>query len=227
MGCTKLAGYKLISFDKIPSTQTYALDMVASGTARDHTIVMAEAQSAGRGRYRRTWVSHHGNFYASFIFSASERDSRLSYMVAVAIAETIMSFGVIPTIKWPNDILIDGKKVCGVLIEYAGAFVIVGIGINIKSNPTVAENITTKLENYADVPKAELLNRLMRNLDKWMKTDFAIVRARWMEVAIALRKIVKYRGQDVELIEINENGALVLRRGSEYMLAYGDEISMK
>ena len=152
MGCTKLAGYKLISFDKIPSTQTYALDMVASGTARDHTIVMAEAQSAGRGRYRRTWVSHHGNFYASFIFSAPERDSRLSYMVAVAIAETIMSFGIIPTIKWPNDILIDGKKVCGVLIEYAGAFVIVGIGINIKSNPTVAENITTKLENYADVP---------------------------------------------------------------------------
>lgn len=227
MGCTKLAGYKLISFDKIPSTQTYALDMVASGTARDHTIVMAEAQSAGRGRYRRTWVSHHGNFYASFIFSAPERDSRLSYMVAVAIAETIMSFGVIPTIKWPNDILIDGKKVCGVLIEYAGAFVIVGIGINIKSNPTVAENITTKLENYADVPKAELLNRLMQNLDKWMKTDFAIVRARWMELAIALRKIVKYRGQDVELIEINENGALVLRRGSEYMLAYGDEISMK
>lgn len=227
MGCIKLAGYKLISFDKIPSTQTYALDMVASGTARDHTIVMAEAQSAGRGRYRRTWVSHHGNFYASFIFSAPERDSRLSYMVAVAIAETIMSFGIIPTIKWPNDILIDGKKVCGVLIEYAGAFVIVGIGINIKSNPTVAENITTKLENYADVPKAELLNRLMRNLDKWMKTDFAIVRARWMELAIALRKIVKYRGQDVELIEINENGALVLRRGSEYMLAYGDEISMK
>lgn len=227
MGCTKLAGYKLISFDKIPSTQTYALDMVASGTARDHTIVMAEAQSAGRGRYRRTWVSHHGNFYASFIFSAPERDSRLSYMVAVVIAETIMSFGIIPTIKWPNDILIDGKKVCGVLIEYAGAFVIVGIGINIKSNPTVAENITTKLENYADVPKAELLNRLMRNLDKWMKTDFAIVRARWMELAIALRKIVKYRGQDVELIEINENGALVLRRGSEYMLAYGDEISMK
>ena len=227
MGCTKLAGYKLISFDKIPSTQTYAWDMVASGTARDHTIVMAEAQSAGRGRYRRTWVSHHGNFYASFIFSAPERDSRLSYMVAVAIAETIMSFGVIPTIKWPNDILIDGKKVCGVLIEYAGAFVIVGIGINIKSNPTVAENITTKLENYADVPKAELLNRLMRNLDKWLKTDFAIVRARWMELAIALRKIVKYRGQDVELIEINENGALVLRRGSEYMLAYGDEISMK
>ncbi len=227
MGCIKLAGYKLISFDKIPSTQTYAMDMVARGIARDHTVVMAEAQSAGRGRYRRTWVSHHGNLYASFIYHAEERNPKLSYMVAVAIAETILSFGITPSIKWPNDILIDGKKVCGVLIEYAGAFVIVGIGINIKSNPTVAENKTTKLENYADVQKSELLTRLMRNLDKWMRTDFVNVRARWMELAAGLHKIVKYRGEAVELIGINDNGALVLRRDTEYFLAYGDEISMK
>lgn len=227
MGCIKLAGYKLISFDKIPSTQTYAMDMVARGIARDHTVVMAEAQSAGRGRYRRTWVSHHGNLYASFIYHAEERNPKLSYMVAVAIAETILSFGITPSIKWPNDILIDGKKVCGVLIEYAGAFVIVGIGINIKSNPTVAENKTTKLENYADVQKSELLTRLMRNLDKWMRTDFVNVRARWMELAAGLHKIVKYRDEAVELIGINDNGALVLRRDTEYFLAYGDEISMK
>lgn len=227
MGCIKLAGYKLISFDKIPSTQTYAMDMVARGIARDHTVVMAEAQSAGRGRYRRTWVSHHGNLYASFIYRAEERNPKLSYMVAVAIAETILSFGITPSIKWPNDILIDGKKVCGVLIEYAGAFVIVGIGINIKSNPTVAENKTTKLENYADVQKSELLTRLMRNLDKWMRTDFVNVRARWMELAAGLHKIVKYRDEAVELIGINDNGALVLRRDTEYFLAYGDEISMK
>ena len=110
MGYTVLAGYKLISFDKIPSTQTYALGMVATGMARDHTVILANAQSAGRGRYRRTWVSHHGNLYASFIYDADERDPRLSYVVAVAVAETLMSFGVHPKIKWPNDILIDGKK---------------------------------------------------------------------------------------------------------------------
>lgn len=226
MGCIKLAGYKLISFDKIPSTQTYALNMVATGTARDHTVVMAEAQSAGRGRYRRTWVSHHGNLYVSFIYNAEERDPRLSYMVAVAVAETLMSFGIHPKIKWPNDIMIDGKKVCGILIEYAGRFVIVGIGINIKSNPTVAAYQTTKLDNYANVDKSDLLNRLMKNLDKWRRTDFPLVRARWMDLATGLNKIVKYRGENVELIGINENGALVLRDGSRYLLAYGDEISI-
>lgn len=221
-----MAGYKLISFDKIPSTQTYALDLIARGAARGHTVVVAQAQSAGRGRYRRTWVSHHGNLYASFIFASENRDPRLAYVVAVAIAETMISFGVCPTIKWPNDILIDGAKVCGVLIEYAGAFVVVGIGINIKSNPTVPEYQTTKLERYADIERTDLLNRLMRNLDKWMRTDFATVRARWMELATALNKVVRYRGENVELIGINESGALVLRRGTQYLLAYGDEISM-
>lgn len=221
-----MAGYKLISFDKIPSTQTHALQMVANGTARDHTVIMAEAQSAGRGRYRRTWVSHHGNLYVSFIFNAYERDPRLSYVVAVAVAETLTAFGIHPKIKWPNDILIDGKKVCGILIEYAGQFVIVGIGINIKTNPTVPNYKTTKLDNYATIEKSDLLNKLMKNLDKWRRMDFPLVRARWMDLATGLNKNVKYRGDQVELIGINENGALVLRNGSRYMLAYGDEITM-
>lgn len=221
-----MAGYKLISFDKIPSTQTYALQMVANGTARDHTVIMAEAQSAGRGRYRRTWVSHHGNLYVSFIFDAYERDPRLSYVVAVAVAETLTAFGIHPKIKWPNDILIDGKKVCGILIEYAGQFVIVGIGINIKTNPTVPNYETTKLDNYATTEKSDLLNKLMKNLDKWRRMDFPLVRARWMDLATGLNKNVKYRGDQVELIGINENGALVLRNGSRYVLAYGDEITM-
>ena len=117
MGYIALANYKLLSFDKIPSTQDYALELIASGRATDHTAVLAAAQSAGRGRMRRTWVSHHGNVYISFIYASPERDARLSYAVAVAIAETIASFGIHPTIKWPNDIWVNGKKICGILLE--------------------------------------------------------------------------------------------------------------
>ena len=87
MGDTELGAYKLISFDKIPSTQDYAHDLIAQKKATDKTLITALAQSAGRGRYRRTWVSHHGNLYASFIYKISERDPRLSYAVAVAIAD--------------------------------------------------------------------------------------------------------------------------------------------
>jgi len=228
MGFIELANYKVISFDKIPSTQTYAHDMIADGRGADHIAILADAQSAGRGRYKRTWVSHHGNLYVSFIYKCEERDARLAYSVGVAIAETLIAFGIMPTIKWPNDILIDDKKVSGTLIEYSGRFVIVGIGINIKSNPTVnATYKTTKLDNYVSLTRDELLNKLMRNLDKWRATDFQMVRARWTDLAAGLNRSVKYRGETAELIGINENGALVLRRESRYFLVYGDEITMQ
>ena len=225
-GDTKLDAYKLISFDKIPSTQDYAHDLIVNGKATDKIVVVAKAQSAGRGRYKRTWVSHHGNLYASFIYKTYERDPRLSYAVAVAIAETLISFGMKPQIKWPNDVLIDGKKISGVLIEYARNFVIVGIGINIKTCPTVKEYETTKVDVYAKVSVEEVLSVLMKKLDKWRGTNFSIVRERWMELAIYLNKMIKYQGKNAELIGLNEDGALVLRFDTKYVLTYGDEISV-
>ncbi len=225
-GGIKLDAYKMLSFDKIPSTQDYAHDLIAEGKATDKTVVVAQAQSAGRGRYKRTWVSHHGNLYASFIYKVYERDPKLSYAVAVAIAETLIAFGLKPQIKWPNDVLIDGKKISGVLIEYARNFVIVGIGINIKTCPTVKEYKTTKVNDYTNASVEEILSVLMKKLDKWRGVDFAFVRERWMELAICINKMIKYQGKQAELIGLNEDGALVLRFDSRYVLTYGDEISI-
>lgn len=226
MGFINLAGYKVFSYDKIPSTQDIAYDMVVHGKAADKTAVVALAQSAGRGRYKRRWISHHGNLYVSFIYDADVRDGRLSYAVAVAVAETLISFGIRPNIKWPNDILIDNKKVSGILIEYCRDYVIVGIGINVKTNPTVTEYQTTKLDKYTDVSANDLLGRLMHHMDVWRNTDFALVRNRWLDLVVGLNKDVIYHGASAELIGINENGALILRRGNGYLLVYGDEITM-
>ena len=218
--------YKLISFDKIPSTQDYAHDLIADGKATDKTVINALAQSAGRGRYKRTWVSHHGNLYVSFIYKVYERDPKLSYAVAVAIAETLISFGLTPQIKWPNDILIDGKKISGTLIEYARNFVIIGIGINIKTCPTVKEYKTTKVSDYTNASVEDVLSTLIKKLDKWRNANFATVRERWMDMAMCINKTVKYQGRNAELIGLNEDGALVLRFDSQYVLTYGDEISI-
>lgn len=219
--------YKLLSFDKISSTQDYAHDLIARGEAHNKTIIHALAQSSGRGRYRRTWVSHHGNLYASFIYKTPERDPKLSYAVAVAIAETLISFGLMPEIKWPNDVLIGGKKISGVLIEYSQNFVIVGVGINIKTCPTVKEYKTTKVSNFAkDIDINDVLSVLIKELDKWRRTNFLSVREHWMDLATAINKIIQYHGKPMELIGLNEDGALVLRDGSRYVLTYGDEISI-
>lgn len=225
-GDIKLDAYKLISFDKIPSTQDYAHDLIADGKATDKTVINALAQSAGRGRYKRTWVSHHGNLYVSFIYKVYERDPKLSYAVAVAIAETLISFGLTPQIKWPNDILIDGKKISGTLIEYARNFVIIGIGINIKTCPTVKEYKTTKVSDYTNASVEDVLSTLIKKLDKWRNANFATVRERWMDMAMCINKTVKYQGRNAELIGLNEDGALVLRFDSQYVLTYGDEISI-
>ena len=224
LGCTDLDGYKVFSFDKVSSTQTLAHEMVARGVAQDRIAIVAKSQTAGRGRYRRNWVSKNGNLYVSFIYDCAVPDSRLAYAIAVAVAETLVQVGVRPTIKWPNDILIDGKKVCGVLIEYAAPFVIVGIGINVAVAPRLKEYQTTKVNDYCTTTVAEVFQKLVRNIDLWRGADFADVRARWMDLAAGLWRMVRYRGESAQLIGIDENGALVLRRDGTDFLAWGGEI---
>ena len=227
MGNIKLDTYKLLSFDKITSTQDYAHDLIANGEASNKIIVKALAQSAGRGRYRRNWVSHHGNLYVSFIYKITERNPKLSYAVGIAVAETLLAFKLKPQIKWPNDILIDDKKISGILIEYSQNFVIIGIGINIKTCPTIKEYKTTKMNDYSkNTDINDVLSVLIKKMDKWRNANFVFVRERWMDLAAALNKVIKYHGKSAELIGLNEDGALVLRDGSQYILTYGDEISI-
>lgn len=225
---TRLDAYKLISFDKIPSTQDYAHDLIARGEAVNKTVITALAQSSGRGRYKRNWVSHHGNLYVSFIYKIAERDPKLSYAIAVAVAETMIAFGIRPEIKWPNDILIDGKKVSGILIEYAQNFVIVGIGINIATCPTIKDYKTTKMDTHVkeNVSVNDVLSVLIKKIDKWRNANFITVRERWMNLAAALNKTIQFHGKPAELIGLNEDGALVLRCDTRYILTYGDEISI-
>jgi len=226
MGNILLANYKLIYLDKISSTQIYSHKLIADGNAVDRTVVVANVQTAGYGRYKRKWISDNGNLYASYIYEVEHRNPTLSYSVAVAVAETLIHFGITPSIKWPNDILISGKKVCGILIEYSRHFVIIGIGINIKSSPKNLQYETTKLQDYADVEQTDLIVVLIKKLEFWINKDFSIVRERWTDLAIALNDIITYRGTKAQLIGINEDGALVLRVDSKYIITYGDEISL-
>ena len=224
---TELDTYKLISFEKIPSTQDYAHELIAKHNAQNKTVVVAQTQTAGRGRYRRKWVSRGGNLYASFIYKISERNPQLSYAIGVAVAETLMHFGITPQIKWPNDVLVNGKKISGILIEYSQNFVIVGIGINVKTCPKIKEYKTEKIHSFdKNVSVNDVLNVLIKKIDKWRNADFSNVRERWMNLAIYLNNTVKYQGKQAVLIGLNDDGALILRSDSKYFLVYGDEINI-
>lgn len=118
-------------YDTVDSTQEIAKKLVENG-ALEHTAVVAYEQKRGRGRLERSWISPAGGLYISLVLK--EHDL-LPVLVAVAVAKALRNMGIQATIKWPNDILVSGKKIAGILIELDLGYGIVGIGLNITETP--------------------------------------------------------------------------------------------
>lgn len=181
------------------------------------TVIMTETQTAGRGRYGRTWQSPKGNLYMSLVLPDMGKNTPyIAFLTAVAVADSLPDFNV--SLKWPNDILLDGKKLAGILVERAGDKIIVGIGVNIISNPT--ENVlypTASLEGRLrpmTVAKRILLqyNTLLELLDK---KGFKAIRTRWLACAKGLGQAMSVHLADSEVQGIfkgiSATGALLLK----------------
>jgi BirA family biotin operon repressor/biotin-[acetyl-CoA-carboxylase] ligase len=129
---------KSFVFDDVDSTNATAKDLAKAG-AEEGTVVIARSQSHGRGRFERSWESPEGGVYLSLILrpcTSNEKTSLLSFVVALAVTKTINEYGVHATIKWPNDVRVNGRKIAGILLESEGDgptinYVVVGIGINL------------------------------------------------------------------------------------------------
>jgi BirA family biotin operon repressor/biotin-[acetyl-CoA-carboxylase] ligase len=136
---TRIVGRHLYVFDEVESTNSVLRDLARSGAA-EGTVVLAEAQSGGRGRRGQPWFSPAGvNLYASVLVRERmkiEEAGPFSFAVSLAVSEAIKDLGLSPAIKWPNDVLIGGKKVAGALMEFASrgaavAYMVLGAGVNV------------------------------------------------------------------------------------------------
>lgn len=137
---TALVGRDIHCFSSIPSTNSHACQL-AEGGATEGTVVVADAQSAGKGRLGRSWASPPGvNLYLSLILRppVPPREAPLmTFLSSLAVARTIEDVtGLVPTVKWPNDVLLNGRKVAGLLNEMSAEserihYVVLGIGLNI------------------------------------------------------------------------------------------------
>jgi len=137
---SQIIGKDIIYKDIVDSTNAYAFNLALSGRP-EGTCVVAEAQRAGRGRLGRVWFSpRNKNIYISVILRPSEHPSRIypiTFLSCLAVYDTIKKVtGQAPSLKWPNDVLMNGKKVCGTLLEISAEtdainFVVIGIGFNI------------------------------------------------------------------------------------------------
>jgi BirA family biotin operon repressor/biotin-[acetyl-CoA-carboxylase] ligase len=173
---TRVVGRRILFFQELGSTMDEAAGQAAAG-AGDGTVVVAETQKASRGRLGRSWVSRPGNLYLSVLFyPALQGLPYLNSLGGVAIARAISkTIGRQPRLKWPNDVLLGGKKVAGILVESAidGDSVrhaIIGIGVNISLDTNKIDELSsfaTSLNAVAerDVPGEELLSHLLHELD--------------------------------------------------------------
>ena len=173
---TRIVGRRIMFFQNLSSTMDEA-DRHGANRVADGTVVVAETQQASRGRFGRTWVSQPGNLYFSVVFYPTLKAlPLLSPLAGVAVVRAIAkTTGLRPRIKWPNDVLIDGKKVAGILVESVISgeevrYAVLGIGVNVALDPKALGELSataTSLNAAAarEVPRDDLLRRLLQELD--------------------------------------------------------------
>ncbi len=180
---TKVIGREIHLFPEVASTNTLAMEMASTG-APEGTVVLAETQTGGKGRRGRTWISPKGNLYLSVILRPDiplHKAPLITLMGAVAVASAMRRMCEVKAfIKWPNDILISGKKVCGLLTEMSAEqdrvrHIVLGIGIDVNMElaalPPDVRALTTTLaaETGVKIDRTALLRQLLRELDHWYR----------------------------------------------------------
>ncbi len=203
------AGYSVASFDTLDSTNEEARRRASAGE-RGPLWIWAKHQTAGRGRRGREWESPEGNLMTTLLLApgvTAPDAARLSFVAALAVhdlAATYASRSAV-RVKWPNDILIDGKKAAGILLESSGdagvdvlPWVAVGIGVNLVHAPTAALHPATFIGAHGAAPSpAEALAALAEAWETrfrvWRVSGFAAIREDWLAIAAGLGQPIEVR----------------------------------
>ncbi len=226
-------------FDEVDSTNDTLYELASKG-ASEGTAVIADAQTRGKGRLGRTWISPGGhNLYLSVLLRpgmGATEAALLTLVASIAVYECLKKTGIHNgAIKWPNDILIDKKKIAGVLTEMQpkgdkADFVVVGIGVNVNMSRAVinremddfARHVTSVSENLGrEVDRAKLAADLLKELEDWYSTmrlrGKPAILKEWMDRWGGLNQNVRVRIEGQEEFQgtaqgIDENGHLLVQR---------------
>ena len=237
---TEHLGKKLIYFKEIESTNEYAKKIAPQ--EEEGTIIVADVQKRGYGRKFRNWKSPKGGIWMSLILkpkTTPEHIPKIVFLGAVAVVETLERFGVKARIKWPNDVLVNEKKICGILVEGNFSekevyYIVLGIGINVNNSlPQELVSTSTSLREVLgeEIPIIEVFKILVERLEHWYREFLAkkdaLILQKWREKAI-LKREVKIITEEKTLtgkaLDIDEFGALILERedGKREKILYGD-----
>jgi BirA family transcriptional regulator, biotin operon repressor / biotin---[acetyl-CoA-carboxylase] ligase len=215
--------------DALASTQERARELARAGTPHG-TLVVAGVQTGGRGRLGRHWGSPEGGLWMSMVLRpglAAGLASRLTQTAAVGVAGALWEIGVEARIKWPNDLLVGGKKICGILAESGVGpggrldYAVLGVGMNANLDPldlgVMDREITTiRSELGRDVDLLLLIRVILSNLDAVLGRieDFGTVLDEWRNLNCTLGEQVRVQrlGETIEgrAVDLTREGALLL-----------------
>jgi len=228
---TRIVGQKVLYYPSLPSTMDIARQEVASGTP-EGTVIVADEQTAGRGRLKRSWLTPTGNVALSVVFypRLSELPS-LVMMASLAVVCTIESTaGLNAVIKWPNDVLIAGRKVCGILIEAdarpvdgdRATYAIIGIGINVTLDsagfPEIEPTATSLYsETGKQISRLAVIRELLKELDRLYLSleSGASLFEKWRDRLVTLGRMVTVTSIDSAFEgfaqSVERDGSLLVR----------------
>ncbi len=230
---TKILGKEVVHFDATPSTMDvafqYGLDRYPEGT-----VICAESQTKGRGRLGRHWSSPKGKgLYASIILRPKVSPSQVAKLTlasAVAVSEAIYEVTKVKAaIKWPNDLMVNNKKLCGILTELQAEidrvkFVVIGLGLNVNTSTSQLVEGATSLKNETNQSwsRVDVLKEILRRFEKWylriQKEGFDSVIERWKELSMTLNRRVRIVDPngfiEGEAIDLDQDGGLLIRQDS-------------
>ena len=229
-----MIGNKILRFETLDSTNNFA--KVNAKSLEHGTVICSAIQSLGRGRKNRKWESEKGNLYFSFILSEGvSRTDIFKYVVntSVTINRLLKGFSVFSEIKYPNDILVENKKICGILMESYGSleidYVVIGVGINInQSDFSNLSNNATSIKNETnmtlDIDK--VLNKFIHIYNKIESISFNEVFEEYLDNSLVIGKKIKLDSKTYHIKGIHENGNLILTRNGEIEYRSFNEITL-
>ena len=214
--------YTILHYEALDSTNDKAQELAKQGLKMNKTVVISDIQNKGRGRNNRKWESYPGNLFASIILFLNNKQKNiheLSFLIAIAINEAIRcelkNSKIKIENKWPNDIVVDSKKISGTLIESQFQnneilYNIVGVGINIKNKPLETIFPACCINDFSkEISVENILQNFLDNLDKfllqWQNFGFLPIRNKWLENAWNINKEVSIITQSKKITGIFEN----------------------
>jgi BirA family biotin operon repressor/biotin-[acetyl-CoA-carboxylase] ligase len=216
----------------------------AKGLARkncpDFTVVIAGRQTKGRGRLNRRWVSDEGGLYFTLVLRPDiplPMSSRVNFLASVTLARVLRDmYQIEAAVKWPNDILVDDRKLSGMLSELEAEadrvfFINIGMGINVNNDPTGVEPGAISLKNMLgrEISRVRLLARFLDEFEDRLKNaEFENVISEWKQYTVTLQRQVRIVTQrevtEGLAVDVDESGALIVKLadGSIKKIIYGD-----